>query len=499
MCDRLASATRLAAALLLALPAAAGPAAIEVDARTDAGRVPRRLFGTNLRQNMQADAPVRAFLRETGVTGFRYPDSVDTGYAWDWAAGGVMAKGGVPLTSRLSRFDEALSLAKDVGAEFFFTTKIHGATPEEAARWVAEAKKRGAGGACWTLGNEPYFKGDASYLAAEAYVDLVRRFAPAMRQADPAIRIGIAWGGPYIEEQADKGRDSAVLRGTKEHADFIDFHFYTGRWEKEKGIDAKRIMAGSQLVRAHVRAFREIFRREAPEKADRIAIHYGEWNGPPWPETGGIQTLATAIHAADTLGELASNGVAAAIQYNLQEHACGLIPGWEQESAKDWPTEPWNGRTVRPLAHAIRLWSREMGPVLLKTTVTGGGSYAAKDWHTLVNFQGDVPFLSAHATRGADGRSLQLLVVNRHEEEALTAQVTIRGLAPAPEAEALVLNGPSALSHNDVSDRQPRYHSFADAPGPRVTLETKAWSGASPAFTYAFPAHSVTVLKLRTR
>ena len=484
--------------LSAALASAEAPS-ISVDARQEVARVPRRLFGVNLRQNMQADAPVRAFLRETGITLFRYPDSVDTGYAWDWAAGGVMAKGDVPLTSRLSRFDEALALAKDVGAELVFTTKIHGATPEEAARWVAEAKKRGAGGSCWCLGNEPYFKGDASHVPTDAYVDLVNRFAPAMKAADPAIRIGIAWGGPYIEEQADKGRDSAVLRGAKEHVDFIDFHFYTGRWEKDKGIDAKRIMAGSQLVRGHVRKFREIFKREAPEKADAIEIHYWEWNGPPWPETGGIQTLAAAIHAADTLGELAASGVKTAILYNLQEHACGLIPGWEQEGPKDWPTEPWNGRTVRPVALAIRLWSREMGPILVKTAVSGGGSYATKDWHTLVNFQGEVPHLSAHATKSADGKQLQLLVVNRHEAEAREAAIDLAGFSPKPEAEVWTINGPSATSHNDVVDRQPVYHSFPNAPAPVVKLERTSWTGASATFTYAFPAHSVTVLKLQSR
>ncbi len=361
----------------------------------------------------------------------------------------------------------------------------------------AEAKKRGAGGAAWCLGNEPYFKGDANYIPPDAYVDLVRRFAPAMKAADPSIRIGISWGGPYIEEQADKGRDSAVLRGAKEHIDFIDYHFYTGRWEKNQGIDAKRIMAGSQLVREHVRKFREIFRREAPEKAGAIEIQYWEWNGPPWPEVGGIQTLANAIHAADTLGELAANGVKAAIQYNLQEHACGLVPGWEQEGPKDWPTEPWNGRTVRPVAHALRLWSREMDPVLVAATVSGSGSYANKDWHTLVNFQGEVPYHSAHATRSETGKRLQLLVVNRHEQDALKAAVTLNGFAPAPDAERLVLNGPSALSHNDVTDRKPYYHSFRDAPEPVVKLERSTWKGAASKFVHEFPAHSVTLLRMQ--
>ena len=34
-----------------------------------------------------------------------------------------------------------------------------------------------------------------------------------------------------------------------------------------------------------------------------------------------------------------------------------------------------------------------------------------KDWNTLVNYQGDVPLLAAHATRAADGKSVQVMVV----------------------------------------------------------------------------------------
>jgi hypothetical protein len=240
-------------------------------------------------------------------------------------------------------------------------------------------------------------------------------------------------------------------------------------------------------------------RREAPEKADKIEIHHWEWNGPPWPAAGGIQTLATALFAADALGEMAKQGLKAAIQYNLQEHACGLIPGWEQESPQYWPTEHWNGRTIRPIAHAIRLWSREMGPVMVKSAVEGAGTYATKDWHPLVNFHGDVPFVSAHAARSEDGRGLQLMVINRQEKGEVNINVTLEGFVPDPKVEVLSINGPSLLSNNDVTDRQPAYHSFANAPDPVVKLERGSWTGAATKFAYPFKAHSVTVLKMQER
>jgi len=487
------------AAAAFAQPAPSTVARVSVDAARDLAPVPRRLFGTNLRQNMEDGPRIRAFLGETGITLFRYPDSIDAGYTWDWDAGGVMTRAGKPQISPLAHFDRAADLAHEAAAELFFTLKIHDSSPQEAARWVAEAKRRGLAGAYWCFGNEPYFKGDKSYLSREAYADLVNAFAPAMKQADPAIHLGIAWGGPYIEEQADKGRDSFVLRATKQWVDFIDFHFYTGRWDKDHGIDPRRIMAGSLLVPEHTRNFRRIIAREAPEKADHIELQYWEWNGPPWPEVGGIQTLATALFAADAIGEMARCGVKAAIQYNLQEHACGLIPGFEQDRPDSWKTEPWNGKTVRPIAYAIQLWSRHMGPVLVDCTTTGTGTYRTTDWHKLVNYQGDVPLLSAHATRGENQKSLQLLVVNRDLDNPINAEVSLHEFAPADHAEVLTLTGPSALSQNDVTDRQPAYHSFPNVPDPVVKITSMQRPIPGPAFRHSFPPHSATAILMLAR
>jgi len=469
---------------------------IHVNAAHGVAAVPRRLFGTNLRQNMEQDERIRQFLKTTGIRLFRYPDSVDSGYQWNWDAGGVMCQDGKPMISRLARFDGAVELAQELRAELFFTLNIHNSTPEQAGRWVAEAKKRGVGGSYWCFGNEPYFKNDKHYIPREDYVKLVETFAPVMKQADPEIHLGVAWGGPWIEENSDKGRDSFVLRGTRQWVDFVDFHFYTGRWDKQ--IDARRIMAGSLLVAGHVAKFREIIRREAPDKADRIEIHYWEWNGPPWPKVGGIQTLATALFAADALGEMARCGVKAAIQYNLQEHACGLIPGWEQAQVGSWPTETWNGKTVRPLALAIEMWSRHMGPILVESAVRNVGRYRTKDWHTLVNYQGEVPLMAAHATRSEDRRELQVLIINRNDQVS-DALVSLQGFEPRKEAEVLTLSGSGALSHNDVTDRQPAYHSFGDAPDPVVKLAPGAITVPMSRFRYSFPAYSATLIRMRAR
>ena len=125
-----------------------------------------------------------------------------------------------------------------------------------------------------------------------------------------------------------------------------------------------------------------------------------------------------------------------------------------------------------------------MGPVMVKCAAEGGGSYSTKDWHTLVNHQGEVPFLSAHATRSEDGRGLQIMAIQRRESEEMRVSIALAGFDPRPEVEVLTINGPSLLGHNDVADREPRYHSFADAPDPVVKLERTTWTGAASNFAY---------------
>ncbi len=140
-----------------------------------------------------------------------------------------------------------------------------------------------------------------------------------------------------------------------------------------------------------------------------------------------------------------------------------------------------------------------MGPVMVKSTVADAGTFAVKDWNTLVNFQGEVPLVSAHATRSEDGQGLQLMVINRREKGDLNIHVTLEGFVPRPKVEVLSINGPSLLSNNDVTDRQPAYHSFADAPDPAVKLDRGSWTIAGAKFAYPFKAHSVTVLKMQER
>jgi hypothetical protein len=488
-------------AVLGLLRLAEGAPVITVDAGRDIAMVPRTLFGTNMRPEMEASERTTALLKDIGITVFRYPDAIDQGYHWDWGMGRMVLRGKgfpgwvKPEACALADFKNYLAFARTVGVQTVAVVNVHDGTPEEAAAYVAKARELGANIRYWCLGNEPYFKSDAeTYIAPEDYVKLTQRFVQAMKAADPAIKVGITWGGQWVNRTSDPGRDEKVLAGTASVIDFIDHHFYTGRFETEKGVDPLRVVAGALRVEQDVEYFREIFRRVAPAQADRIEIQQWEWGGPPWPEIGGMQRLATAVYGADALGEFARQGITLACQYNFHEHACGLIPAGTEV--------PWNGKTVRPLAYAIKLWSRYMGPVMVDSSVAGVDSYTNKDWHTYVNYQGEVPYLATHATRSEDRKTLHLMVISRHPSQDYTATIDLRGFTPKPAVTVRLLTGPDFLAHNDYYKEGDwrSWRATEDNPPQTCTLtESQATLAFVPSTdgmttTYKVPAHSVVQL-----
>jgi hypothetical protein len=474
---------------------AGGQTMVTVDATKQLGEVPRQLFGTGLRPNMQSDEAVVDFVRKTGLTVFRYPDSRDGGYRWRWPEG-VMVRRSKSSVSALGRLDGAIDFAKRAGGELVFTVRTgDGSTAAEAAEVVRQASARGIRGAYWCLGNEPYF--DLPSWSRDKYIAMVRSFAPAIKQVDPTARVGIAWGGLYVDRR-DEGRNAAILLATRHLVDFADVHLYPGRPEKNSDPwEPLKIAAGAQQLDREITYLKTIVRDAAGPRADQFELHIWEWNGPNHPRCGGMQRLATAIFGADALGVMARHGIQLACQYNLQEHYCGLIPGYAREWPDGYGTQPWNQVTVRPLAYAIQLWSHHMGPKLVACRVTGSNEFEVGDWHTLVNFQGKVPYVAAHATQSRDESTLGLMLINKHPNADLDVTVRLTGFQPEPAATRRAITGPDYLAHND--DEKRGFYSLTDPPEPRVSLAESIYPFASAEFVVRLPKHSVTHLELKRR
>jgi alpha-L-arabinofuranosidase len=140
-----------------------------------------------------------------------------------------------------------------------------------------------------------------------------------------------------------------------------------------------------------------------------------------------------------------------------------------------------------------------MGPVMVESSVAGVDTYTTKDWHTYVNYQGEVPYLAAHATRSEDGKTLQLMVISRHPSQDYTATIALAGFKPKASVTVRTLTGPDFLAHNDYyKEGDWRSWRTTEAVPPQTCTLTE--SQATLAFTasaegvtstYKVPAHSV--------
>ena len=75
-------------------------------------------------------------------------------------------------------------------------------------------------------------------------------------------------------------------------------------------------------------------------------------------------------------------------------------------------------------------------------------------------------------------------MINRNEKE-MEVTTNLKGFVPLREGEAVLLSGKNAWSKNEHQ------------PEPLVKLTRSLWNGASEKFTYRFPAHSATMLRMQ--
>ena len=468
------------------------PAAITVDASKDLARIDPRVFGTNLHANDESTDAVKAFIRDTGLKIFRYPDAGSyyflqkPGDGWGSATGqGADHK---LAAGWLADFKNAARFARETGAAITACVCVENCTVQAAVEWVKYARANNLGITHWCLGNEVYYV--EPLKDPENYVACIRKFAPAMKAADPSIKVGMDFGNAY-ENRTGKWAEP-ILRAAGGDIDFIDVHWYAGR--SNSGAADWSIITSSPLrIAGDVEAFRRMVRQCAPGR--NIEVCYLEWG--IFAREPGQQSLANALFAADCLGRFILAGVPIACNYNFQEKIFGLIPGWCK--AEGWGGNPWNGVTVRPKAMAIKLWTKHMaGAALVDAQATGGGTFTpSKTWHELLNYTGgDVPYLVAYAARDEGRKRLPLMVINKKPDGPIQAAVAVKGFRPAAAARAAVLDGPDYLSHNDDGKT---FQSALPAPPITAKIVEMGAGGVGERFDYTFPAHSVTVIDMAAK
>ena len=112
---------------------------------------------------------------------------------------------------------------------------------------------------------------------------------------------------------------------------------------------------------------------------------------------------------------------------------------------------------------------------------------------------------AAYASRSKDGSGLSIVVVNKLIREDLETTVNLHGFfEPAAEAEVYIITGDDLAANNDPEDcllpfppyAWPRECTPGCPDGECVRAETSVLAGVSRTFSFTFPRHSVTVIRI---
>ena len=381
--------------------------------------------------------------------------------------------------------DEFMDFAQQLGSEAHITTNYLSGTAQEAGEWVEYAngspetplgRLRAQNGhtapyqiKLWAVGNEAQELCSDEYIGAnkiEDYVPRFQQYKAAIQRADPSARV-MAVGAP----PGPLGWNREML--TLMPVDLLAASIYTGEGERRDDFDTK-IMDLDHFYR-HVVAEPLDLDRQLGEvinalgdrfPKDRPLIAVTEYQA--WWLTEKVDEdfrLCNALYLA---------GVFHALMRRAQQVVMGEI-----ESLI-------NVQGIVEVSQTSLKLTPEYFACLLYHHHTGSSVLATATQSPRAAFNPRLPALDALATLGADGHTLYLAVINRSEDQNLSARIRIGNWKAASDWPLRVfeLNGKDKVAANP----------FGSSANVNIRERRVAVEGVP--FVYLFPAHSVTVLEL---
>lgn len=288
----------------------AGGTVIDLDAGSSGPTVAPDIYGASLptwydfRQSF-----VNRSLRKGGIKLIRFPGGSESD-AYHWKDGGSLCDGmgyiapGTTFDRLMTHAARPLDIDVAVTLDYGSNPACNGGgDPNEAAAWVAEAKKHRYRVPYWTVGNEVY--GSWEYdLHAKAhdpntYSDAVRTgFYPAVKKADSSVKLGVV-----VDTPNDASWNDVVLRHAQPF-DFVELHYYP-----EYNVDDDRQLLGP-AVGNFAKDLRGLRRQmDAAGVSKDVPIYLGEFNNDAGNEGKQSVSIVNGLFLGQMLGTLENAGV----------------------------------------------------------------------------------------------------------------------------------------------------------------------------------------------
>ena len=315
----------------------------------------------------------------------------------------------------------------------------------------------------WALGNEMDGQWQMGHKNAEDYGKFALETAKLMKWIDRDIKLVVAGSSDYNGNWIDWNR--TVLEYLKNHADYIALHNYV----ENRSNDYYKFMATTRFAEKAIRITEGLI-AEAMTKAERkdpIYIAFDEYN--VWYRARGeegneeVYNLEDALVVSTFLNIFVRNAHVVKMA-NMAQLVNVIAPIF---STKE-------GSWYQTIFYPLQLFATHCHGTSLDTFV---------DCDTYALGGERIPYLDVSAAYDSEAGEVVVNVTNRHREQSITTDILCQTGRFGGKATVYEVNGPDIKAENSMTRQA-------------VKTVTKEAQARGDRFTYAFPAHSFTLIRI---
>lgn len=396
--------------------------------------------------------------------------------------------------------NEFMDYAKMMGTEPYFAVNMGTGTIEEAQQWVeytnvkegpyyAELRKQHGypephNIKYWSLGNEMDGFWQMGHLNAEDYSKKAREAAKLMRLTDPSIKL-IAAGSSNFRPGANPMEwNRVILEELKDVVDYIAVHMYVGNPDDNYYNFMSTPLVLEQRTHLVKGLINEVMTRANRGDRDPIYIAWDEYN--IWYRWRSSETMSgtraleerynleDALVIAGFLNAFIRNADIVKMA-NMAQLVNVIAPIFAEE----------DGMFKQTIYYPLQLFAQNVRGTSLDVFVDCDQYDTDRFFLGLGESQAqleDVPYLDVSATYTENGEVF-ICVVNRHKDQAITTDLICQTGTFGDQFEVYEVNGPDIKSENDFDKESVK------------TVKKANLKAGGTSVSYAFPAHSFTMLK----
>jgi len=429
-------------------------------------------------------------VRQLNVSVLRWPGgNFASGYNWQDGIGPKDQRPARPelawhaLESNRFGTDEFLRYCEIIKAEPYICVNLGLGTIDDARHWVEYcnetrhtywADQRRKNGreepykvTYWGLGNEIDGPWQLGHKNAEDYAKFALEAAKAMRAVDPGIKLVASGSSNFGADWI--GWNRTVLGALRNTADYISLHTYIGNREN----DLERFLGSSQNIDHYINVTEGLIRQaqSGQQNPRPLYIAYDEWN--VWYRAYEKEQLEEVYDFEDALAMgmffnsffRHANIVKLA---NLAQMVNVIAPIMANKQ----------GLFLQPTFFPLAEYGKQRGNTALDVWVSGP-TYK-------IGSRAPLGYLDVSASYNARERVIYLNVLNRSKSADIASRIE------SQEGQIHGDVGVWEMNHPDLKAT----HTFGDDKKVHPATRTVSAALKDNAFSYTFPAHSLTILRI---